>query len=237
MLPTLLCAAYDNKDFSDSFGIFEIGRVAAGIKEDTTANERRRLGVVLYDKTVSEKDLFFKAVDIVNSLVTLIKHKTPVLSKCAPLHAWQHPKNTASISVDGITIGTLNTLHPANAQKLDKNGSAVCIEIDVDDFITVDGVNISFEEPSSQQSTYYDLSLVLKAGVTFAQLSECWDSLNITELNSVKVIDTYEKDDIKSITIRLIFSSKDRTLGMDEVQTHIDSILKNLNNIGIEMRA
>ncbi len=237
MIPTLLSAVSDNKDFSDSYGIFEIGRVAAGVKEDGTANERRRLGIVLFDKTVSEKELFFKAVSIVNEIFLQIKHKAPVLSKVAPVHAWQHPKNTADISCDGVSVGTINTLHPANAQKLDKNGVAVCIEIDVDDFITICGDNIAFEEPSTQQSTYYDLSLIMKEGVTFADLSKCWNSLGLEELNTVKVIDTYEKDGVKSITVRLIFSSKEKTLEMDEVQGWIDAILQNLKEIGIEMRA
>jgi len=237
MIPTLLSAVSDNKDFSDSYGIFEIGRVAAGIKEDGTANERRRLGIVLFDKTVSEKDLFFKAVSMVNEIFLQIKHKAPVLTKVQPIHAWQHPKNTAEIACDGIKVGAINTLHPANAQKLDKNGVAVCIEIDVDDFITIGGDNISFVEPSTQQSTYYDLSLIMKEGVTFADLSECWNKLGLSELNNVKVIDTYEKDGVKSLTIRLIFSSKEKTLEMDEVQAWIDEILANLKEIGIEMRA
>ena len=237
MIPTLLNAVSENKDFSESFGIFEIGRVADGVKADGTANERRRLGVVLFDKTISEKDLFYKAVSIVNEIFSQIKHKAPVLSKVSPAHAWQHPKNTASIACDGVTLGSINTLHPANAQKLDKNGVAVCIEIDIDDFVTVNGNNINFEEPSSQQSTYYDLSLVMKNGVTFAQLSECWNSLNLAELNSVKVIDTYQKDGVNSLTLRLLFSAKDRTLEMDEVQAWIDTILANLKNIGIELRA
>ncbi len=237
MIPTLLSAVSDNKDYSDSYGIFEIGRVAAGIREDGTANERRRLGIVLFDKTISEKELFFKGISMVNEIFLQIKHKAPVLAKVQPSHAWQHPKNTASISCDGVTVGAINTLHPANAQKLDKNGVAVCIEIDVDDFITIGGDNISFVEPSTQQSTYYDLSLIIKEGVTFADMSECWNKLGLNELNSVKVIDTYEKDGVKSITVRLIFSSKEKTLEMDEVQTWIDKILANLKEIGIEMRA
>ncbi len=237
MIPTLLLTASENKDYGDSYGIFEIGRVADGVKEDGTANERRRLGIVLYDKTVSEKELFFKAITIINNIFTQIKHKTPVLSKVAPTHAYEHPKNTAEIVCDGVKVGTFHTLHPTNAQKLDKVAKVVCIEIDVDDFITIDGANIDFCEPSSQQSTYYDLSLILKDGTTFAQMSECWNALNLDELTSVKVIDTYDTEEIKSITVRLIFSAKDRTLEMDEVQGWIDTILANLKNIGIEMRA
>ncbi len=237
MIPTLLQAVSENKDYGESFGIFEIGRVVKGVKADGTANERRSLGIVLYDKTVSEKDLFFKAITLINNIFTQVKHKDAILTKTAPLHAWQHPKNTADIACDGVVLGQFNTLHPTNAQKLDKIGKAVCIEIDIDAFTEINGANIDFTEPSQQQSTYYDLSLILKAGVTFADIKACWDKLGLEELKSVKVIDTYENEDMKSATVRLIFSAKDRTLEMDEVQAWIDEILANLKNIGIELRA
>jgi phenylalanyl-tRNA synthetase beta chain len=236
MIPTLLLAASENKDYSDSYGIFEIGRVVKGIKEDGTANERRSLGVVLYDKTVSEKDLFFKAITVVNNLFTQIKHKDAVLKKCAPVHAWQHPKNTAEIACDGVVLGTLNTLHPTNAQKLDKVGKAVCIEIDVDDLIEVSNGNIAFTEPSTQQSTYYDLSLDISNGAKFCELEKCWNALSLEELTSVNVIDTFEKDGVKSIAIRFIFSSKERTLEMEEVQGWIDTILENLSKINVTLK-
>lgn len=236
MLPTLLLAASENKDYGESYGIFEIGRVVDGIKENGYANERRRLGIVLYDKTVSEKELFFKAITIINNIFSQIKHKAPKFKKVAPVHAWQHPKNTAEIICDGVKVGSFNTLHPTNAQKLDKVAKVVCIEIDVDDFITIKGENIAFSEPSTQQSTYYDLSLILTEGTTFAKLSECWNSLNLNELESVKVIDTYDNGEIKSVTVRLVFSAKNRTLEMDEVQEWINKILENLKEIGIELR-
>ena len=237
MIPTLLLAASENKDFAENYGIFEIGRIVKGIKADGTANERRSLGIVLYDKNATEKDLFFKGLTIVNNIFTQIKHKAPTLKKVAPLHSWQHPKNTALISCEGVDMGIINTLHPTNATKVDKVAKVVCIEIDIDDFITVNGANISFVEPSTQQSTYYDLSLIMKEGKTFADLSECWNKLGLKELENVKVIDTYDNGEIKSVTVRLIFSSKERTLEMDEVQAWIDEILKNLKEIGIELRA
>lgn len=237
MIPTLIAAAADNKDYGESFGIFEIGRVADGVKPDGTANEKRRLGIVLFDKTVTEKQLFFKAVSIINTLFGDIKHKTPVYEKIAPVHAWQHPKNTASVSCDGVKIGTFNTLHPTNLAKLDKNAAVVCIELDVDEFVNVEGNNISFTEPSTQQSTYYDLSLVLGGNTKFSQLENAWNSLGLDELESVKVIDTYEKDGVKSLTVRLLFSSKTRTLVMEEVQGWINTVLSNLKAIGVALRS
>lgn len=237
MLPTLLIDASENKDFADKYGIFEIGRVVDGLDENGICKERKRLGVVLYDKSGDEKTLYFKAVEIINCLVGEIKQAKVVYNKIAPEHNWQHPKNTAEITVDGKRVGVLCALHPANRAKLDKVAAAVCFEIDMNDFHAVKANPIMFREPSTQQSTYYDLSLVLAGNTKYSDIESCWQSLGIKELASAKVIDTYEKLGIKSITVRLVFAAMDRTLEMDEVQSWIDSILANLDKIGVVLRA
>ena len=236
MLPTLLVAAYENKDFADSYGIFEIGRVIEGTLENGYCNERRHLGVVLFSKSQSERDLYYKAIEVVNCIFEQIKHCTPKFAKVAPVHAWQHPKNTAAVLADGNEVGFVCALHPQNASKLDKTGSAVCIEMDIDKFSDAKAYDIEFKEPSTKQSTYYDLSLVLRKGVTYDELSENWKSMNIEELESVKLIDTYELLGTKSITLRFTFSSHDRTLEMEEVQGWIDEILHRLSAIGVSLR-
>ena len=107
----------------------------------------------------------------------------------------------------------------------------------MDKFSTLDAASIHFAEPSTQQSTYYDLSLVLGENTKYSELAECWNSLSLAELESIKVIDTYEKDGFKSITVRLNFAAMDRTLEMEEVQGWINIILENLAQIGVSLRA
>ncbi len=237
MLPTLLVMASENKDFADKYGIFEIGRVVAGTKENGTCNERKHLGVVLYDKSGNEKALYFKAVELVNTIVDVIKKKKAAYNKIAPVQNWQHPKNTAEIVIDGTKVGVLCAMHPANRAKLDKTAAAVCIEIDMDAFNDVAAGGIAFKEPSTQQSTYYDISLVLTDGIKYSEIAACWEKLAIGELQSARVIDTYEKDGIKSMTVRLVFAAMDRTLEMEQVQSWIDSVLANLAAIGVTLRA
>ena len=237
MLPTLLTIAQENKDFAEKYSIFEIGRVVDGTDENGLCNERKRLGAVIYDKSGNEKAAYLKAVEVINCLVGEIKQKKAGYNKIAPVSAWQHPKNTAEILIDGKKVGILCAMHPANRAKLDKTAAAVCFEIDMDIFSSIDANSISFREPSTQQSTYYDLSLVLAENTKYSDLAACWEALNLAELETAKVIDTYEKDGIKSITVRLIFAAMDRTLEMEEVQGWIDTILANLANIGVTLRA
>ena len=237
MLPTLLVMAQENKDFADKYSIFEIGRVVDGVTADGLCNERKRLGAVIYDKSGNEKAAYLKAVEIINCIVGNIKQKKAGYVKIAPVHAWQHPKNTAEILIDGEKVGVLCALHPSNRAKLDKTAAAVCFEIDMDAFSSIDANSIMFREPSAHQSTWYDLSLVLAENTKYSDLAACWEALNLAELESVKVIDTYEKDNVKSITVRLVFSAMDRTLEMEEVQGWIDTVLANLGNIGVALRA
>ena len=236
MLPTLLCAAYENKDFDDAFGMFEIGRVVNGIRNGL-CNEEKHLGIVLFDKACGEKALYFKAVELVNCLFEQIKNSKPVFNKVSPSHSWQHPRNTAEILAGGSRVGTLCALHPQNLAKLDKTGCAVCVEIDLGAFGKASAVPLKFSEPSPYQSTYYDLSLVLKDGVKYSDIEKAWLSLGIAELTGVKVIDTFERMGIHSVTVRLFFSSQERTLEMDEVQGWIDCVIANLAGMGIALRS
>lgn len=237
MIPTLLVTASENKDYAETFGIFEIGRVVNGTKADGTCGEEKHLGAVLYSKAMSEKALYFKGVEIVNCIVELIKQKKAEYTKIEVIHNWQHPKNTARVSVDGKAIGVINTLYPSNLAKLDKNAAVVCIEIDMDALACVNADKIAFAEPSTQQATYYDLSLVVPEGVRYSSIEASWNSLEISELESVRIIDTYDKGDLKSITVRLNFSSHERTLEMEEVQAWIDKVIENLAKIGVTLRA
>ena len=235
MLPTLLTFAYENKQYAPSYGIFEIGRVVEGVTEKGEANERQHLGITLFDKTCSEKELYFKAVEIVRYIADQLRHTEPKFTRIAPSHAWQHPKNTSEISVNGQKIGVLCTLHPSNLKKLDKNAAVVCIEIDMADFERSKANALKFNEPSRFPGVDYDLSLVTN-GKKYSEISSAWENESISELDGVKLVDTYELDGEMSITLRFAFSSSERTLSMEEIQKHIDKIIANLIGLGVTLR-
>ena len=237
MLPTMLTFLYENKGFSEDFGIFEIGRVIKGLRENGECNERRTLGLALYSKRKSEKELYFKAISILRTLTFEIKHTEPEFSKISPRYDWQHPKNTSAISVNGSDIGVVCTLHPQNLSKLDKAAAVVCAELDLDDFYAVSADSLSYTEPSKFPSIDYDLSIVLPDAFRFSDAASAWTSLHCRELTSVKVIDVYELEATKSVTVRFTFSSEDKTLSMEEIQPVIDAVISNLGHNGILLRA
>jgi len=236
LMQALLPLINKNKNVKPTFSLFEIGRVTEGVREDGTANELRHLGIAMYSKDTTEKVLYMRAVQIINTIIDELKHKKPVYTKCDVLHSWQNPKNTTKISVDNIEIGVLNTLHPKNLSKISKNGNVVLIEIDMDKLLSVEAVDFEFDEPSKFPGIDYDLSLVLPEGIRFETIEPCWADEKFTELKRVSVIDIYDNGLIKSETLRFHFELPNRTLTLEEVQSDIDKILDNLNGIKVELK-
>lgn len=236
LFQSFLPVIYSNRNYKPSFGIFEIGRTILGEREDGTADEHRMLGIAMYSKETTEKNLYISAVQLINTIISQLKHKKAEYVKIETEHAWQHPKNTSAIMADDKRIGVLNTLHPKTLSKIAKNAVVVCVEIDMDALLAVEFKNLDFAEPSRFPSVEYDLSLLMPEGVRFDTIATCWTKLNIKELREVSVIDIYDAQGIKSITVRFSFGLDDRTLTGEEVQNQIDKILANLETIGVKMK-
>ena len=193
------------------------------------------MGIVLFDKQCSEKELYFRGVEIVRYIADQLRHAKPEFNRIAAKHNWQHPRNTSEIIVNGKNVGVLCTLHPSNLSKIDKNAAVVCIEIDLESFGEASANALEFNEPSKFPGVSYDLSLVTN-GKKYSEISKAWEKENISELTDVKLVDTYELEGEMSITVRFSFSSQERTLAMEEIQQHIDRVIANLTAIGVTMR-
>lgn len=60
MIPTLLTIVSDNKLFAPYFGVYEIGRVIDGVREDGICCERKKLGVILVRPQQRRKGRLFQ---------------------------------------------------------------------------------------------------------------------------------------------------------------------------------
>ena len=243
MMASLLPLVYKNRNYAPEFSMFEIGRVVWGTKsgtdEDGMADERRMLGIVMYSKVESEKTLYFRAVELVNTIVDELKHKRASYykAKTGISRPYEHPKNTSQIQVDGKSIGMMHTVHPKTLAKISKNGVIVCIEIYMDELLAIEPETFAYAEPSKFPGVDYDLSLLLGEGMRFETIESCWKELKIKSLKKVSVIDIYDAELIKSVTLRFSFSDDERTLTSEEVQGHIDKILAKLGESGVKLKA
>ncbi len=237
MIPTMLTFVYENKGFSDHYGIFEIGRVIKGLRTNGECNERRTFSFALYSKTTTEKELYRKAVSMIRTLCREIKHTEPSFTKIVPKYSYQHPKNTADIVMENTSVGIICTLHPTNLGKLDKNAAVVCCEIDLDTFYGTSIHPVTYSEPSRFPGIDVDLSMVMTDTIRFCDAASAWKIVDSSLLTAVTVTDIYESETTKSVTVRFTFSSDEKTLSMEEIQPIVDTIVTNLNQQGIKLRA
>lgn len=228
MVPSLLVFAQENKSFAPDFGLFEIGRVAEGMQEDGTCRERKKLGIVLYSRTESEKELFFRLREMLAALSVQIKHETFRFAPARAQYDWQHPVNTAAVLAGETAIGFLSAIHPVVNGKLDKRAAVVAAQIDMDNFAALPEQDIRYRQPSKYPGIDIDLSLWIPEGICFADMQQAWETADTDILQQVSLTDTFTADGRKSLTLRFSFQSQVKTLSREEVQPQVEEILSRL---------
>ncbi len=240
MIPTLLTFVSENRDFGDTFGIFEIGHVVEGLKADGLCNERKKLGVVLYDRESTEEELYLRARDIAEYLTEDLLHKAPVFTpvKGTAPAPYLHPVNTATVAVDGNAVGYIAVPHPAVKMKMDKKAAIAVLEIDTAIFAESDAAALAYREPSRFPEIAIDLSFLASAeNLVYSELESAFRVAGGDLLRDISVIDIFEGEENNgSITFRFVFSSPERTLSKAELQPIIDKIVGEMNRRGYAMK-
>ncbi len=238
MIPTLLAFTYENKGWDDSYGLFEIGHTVDGLDENGLCREIKRLGVVLYDRSKTEEELYYDAHDMICELLEGLRHTEPRFTSAEPRFDFQHPVNTASVSLDGKTLGFLSTLHPRVRANIDRKAAIVCFELDMQALAEITPAPVTYTEPSRFPGIDIDLSFSGKVGeLDFPALSSAARKAAGGLLRAVSLVDLYDGEGGESITLRFSFSSPDRTLSKAEIQPAVDAITACLAKLGATLKA
>jgi len=233
IVPTQLCQVKVNTAYSSDFGVFEIGRVVDGVKEDGLCREQKKLAITLYSKTRDTEALYFELRDILAVLADDLKHLPLTFEKADASLSWQHPKNLNRIFCGGHELGTIGIANATVAKKIDKKANIVWAEIDVEEFAKIANAGIHYSEPSKFPEIEIDLSFLSQ---TYAPIAKAIADAECALIRNVSVVDTYTDDSGKSITVRLLFSHPERTLTKEEVLTIVNGIVDRLAAENIKLK-
>ncbi|NLJ96132.1 MAG: phenylalanine--tRNA ligase subunit beta [Clostridiales bacterium] len=242
IIPSLLGFIPKNVESNPEMGMYEIGRVADGLKEDGLCNEKKRLGIVIASKQLSEKEVFFKLKEAIEQVLLDIKNITPVFVENEAINKYNyvHPVNSAGIKLDNQEVGYLSVLHPKVRDNIDKKLNVAFAEIDISDMEKVDELPLEYKEVSKYPGVTVDLSLLAYKSTRYESLSQYIDMYPCQYLKKYYLVDIFEDEKLlpgkKSVTIRFEFVSMERTLESNEVQKMVDGLLAVLNSKGIELR-
>ena len=233
IVPTQLCQVSKNTDYSDGFAVFEIGRIFDGVDGNNMCRESKKLAVTLFDRKKTAEELYLKLRDILAVLTGDIKHTSLSFKAAEAAHSYEHPKNLNTVICAGSEIGIMGVVHPSVMKKLSKKGAAVFAEIDIARFADIEDAGINYSEPSRFPEMEIDISFV---SAVFAPIGEAIKKADCEWIKNVKLIDTYEDENGKSITVRIYFSHPERTLTKEEVMKVVDGIVETLRAEGIMMK-
>lgn len=233
IIPTQLCQVRVNNTYAPDFGIFEVGRVVEGLREDGLCNERKKLAITLFSKTKTLEALYFELRDILATVTGDIKHCELSYQAIEASHCYEHPKNLNAIILDGKAIGEIGIVHPVVSKKVDKKANIVFAEIDVTDFADAKVEDILYEEPSKFPGIEIDLSFVSEK---FAPIGEAVKNADCSLIKGIEVVDLYRDENGKSITVRIYFAHPEKTLTREEVMNVVNGIIDDLAAKGIELK-
>ena len=234
IIPTQLCQVKYNTAYAPEFGVFEIGCVVNGLREDGLCNEQKKLAITLYSKTEGVESVYGKLCNILAVLADDIKHAPIKFVKKEATHSYQHPRNLNAVFCGETEIGEIGVVYPTVSKKIDKKAAIVYAEIDVTDFANCDKVSLLYDEPSKYPEM--DIDITFKTDI-YAPIGEAITAHGGTLVKNVKVTDRYADESGKSVTVRITFADKTRTLTRDEVMVIANKVIADLAGKGIALKA
>lgn len=233
MVPNQLCQVKANTSYAADFGVFEIARVVNGLKENGLCKEEKKLCVTLFSKTKDVCTLYYDLANMLSSVVDDVKHQSLEFKVSVPSLNYIHPRNYNEIICGGVSLGYIGIVHPTVSKKIDKKASVVFLEIDMDKLVSVENKGIHYVEAPKYPTIDVDVTFVSNK---YAPIAAAIKEVSSPLIKKEAVVDTYEDENGKSITVRLTFMHEDRTLTKDEVMEIVDRIIAILKSQGIEMK-
>ncbi|MFH1759103.1 MAG: phenylalanine--tRNA ligase subunit beta [Patescibacteria group bacterium] len=224
LLPGLAKALDSNLRFIEKPAIFEIGRVFKGsLAKKELVDERLNLGMAIADKRGAFLEIkgaidgLFEQLGIVDYLM---KEDT------------QQPSTKLIIESDGKEIGCV--LHK-------KDGKTALVEVDLDDLLNLVEGEKSYEPLPKFPSIMRDISMLVPQEIRFTQIMSLIENTAPKYLDDVDLIDFYEDEKFshgnRSLTFRLVFLDRGKTLTDKEVDVEMKKITKILvDKLGVEIR-
>ncbi len=148
--------------------------------------------------------------------------------------AWMNSSESAVLKIGGETAGALGLLSASLDEKYKLKQPVYLAEIDFECLARHAFSPPSYDPLPKYPSAERDMSIVVAKDLAFAAIRKGVSRLGISELVQIQLVDAFEGEKIPegkvSLTLRLTFLDREKTLTVDRVQNFIDTILSFLNN-------
>ncbi len=242
LIPNIITNIELNQRYNDAFRIFELGRVY--LKEDRNskhlAAENTFVAGAVYQKK-PDAPLFYDVKNIAADLLAQLKVKNV---KYAPASVgvppYAHPGKSLEITVDDKKAGLIFELHPKTVESFELKGSAAMFDINADIIFASEKTAVSFSELQKFPDVPFEISVLAGRQVYCADILSIIEKTQREYIRSAEVISIYEgkpvPEDMKSVSIRIIFSARDKTLTPQDIDALQKKVIESLAKAGYSLR-
>ena len=233
----LECLSYNLAHDNKNVNLFEISTLYAKDKQ------AERLGIILNGNLSESKVLHTKVQSsfyVIKGLVLeLLSHigyekgRVQVVQNDLDTKHF-HPYQSCLLKMNNKVIGILGRVHP----KLEKEWnitSAYYCELDLEELIESKPAKVKASEINKYPSITRDISLVVNDDVKASDLLKVAKKAGGPLVRSVEVFDIYKgehiKEGYKSISINIVYESKEKTLKIEDITPVHDKVLAELNKV------
>ncbi len=240
LAPGLVRSAKRNFNYGQrNVRLFEIGRVYSP-GPDGVPTERNVVGILGTGGITGQnwanpnaEYSFFHLKGVLSALLQGIRvPEFDIESSSAA--GWLNSSDAAVLKMGGEIVGVLGSLSPVLEDKYKLKQPIYLAEIDYERLSRLAFSPIRYESLPRYPSVERDMSIVVNSDIAYRSICGGISGLGIAELSGVDLIDVYEGEKIPagkvSLTLRLTFQDRERTLTVDRVQGFIDTVLSYLTN-------
>jgi phenylalanyl-tRNA synthetase beta chain len=237
LLPGLLDAVRLNFNHQNrNLKLYEIGRAfSASSRKGDLPNERELFALVLtggellQEKAAPVREFdFYDAKGALEAAINATNAPSLTFRPAEVKHL--RKGQAAEVLLNGKAIGTIGRLTDEIAQSYKFRQPVFVAEVDLQAILTAPEQSVSYRPLPVYPAIERDISVLVKRHISFSEIKQTIENQQFDLLRKVEFVDVYEgkgiADDERSLTIRLVYRSEERTLTEAEVETIHQKILK-----------
>lgn len=248
LLPNICKAIVKNERNFAEFAIFEEAQIF--LDTDYTARyageelpcQKKHLGCAFVGSSDNISGLFRQAKGVIGTMPSYTHMEGFTFEKREKPY-WADETVWLNICLNGEKIGDLALLSKKAALACGiKMLSAVLVELDLDALVPFKSRTNRFVRMAEFPMNEYDLSFLVDSMVKWSDIHTCVMGKKHELLRDIRFVDEYKGKQIpagkKSVTVRLIIGSDEKTLTGAEIEAVANNVVKKLTkNIGAEIRS
>lgn len=171
--------------------------------------------------------------DLKNDLTMILKSlHADVRYVALEQHAFFHPRASAGVQVNGVSVGAIGLLDPRLESLFELSQPAWLFELALEDLPLTTKPIPRYQAFSRYPSIRRDISIIINKETQVSDILDTINSLKVAHCTQVCVLDVYEEDGAatgkKSVMLGLVFQDQTQTLGGDQVAEEAEKIMQHL---------